>query len=419
MSDISVAAVGVVAALWLLAVSLAKPRLLTYAIFALAPTQFLFIPFANFFLSPADGLVLAAAGGFAVRVAARDPRAVTSLWTHRYVLLMIAAYLVGFLTLGEFSRTVMRIPMAVMPSILACELFRSNTYLKRAAAALILAAIVDGGYGVLMSLRGTPLHPTRFSGLSGVNFSAAVILTAAAIAFTHVARARSWWSLSRPGALVALGFATFSQAGALAFLTSWLVVLRRVVTRRNMVRLATLGVLAIALALTSATVRERLAERNRRQLEVDGVERNSADVRFMVMRVAWRGFQESPFVGVGYSLFPTYSAFDPEIKASTAGLGYGTHNTYLEILVEGGLLALISFALHFVQYLRGAGRILRDLKQRQDVTLAATLVGLPVVLVAALLANMLLHYHFWAVCGLALASLKVQGSEAARPDVAA
>lgn len=428
MTDLPLAAVAGTAALWLFAAALIKPRLLTYAIFALGPTQFIFIPVSSFFLSPVDVLVIVAGAAFVVRLAGGERRSLATLWTHRYLMLMITAYLVGFAVLGVVSRTLVRLPMAVFPSIIACEVLRRRKHVFRAAAAIVGAGVVDAGYGLALYVLGRPMHPTRFSGMSGVNFSAMVIVTAAAVAFARSARARHWLALTRPGALIAVGAATLSQMGAIGFIAAWVVVLRRIMTRRNVLRITSVAALALALGLTSATVREKLASRNYRQLQTDGVERNSADVRWMVLRAAWKGIEASPFVGVGFARFPAYSTVDPEIDKSTFGLGYGTHNTYVEVLVEGGLLAFICLLAHFSHYAGRIRSILNDVDYRKDTVVASALVGLPIVLVAAGLANVLLQYHFWSVCGLALAGMRLRphnvgvpggGPAASRADVTA
>jgi O-antigen ligase len=227
--------------------------------------------------------------------------------------------------------------------------------------------------------------------------------------------------MMKPGALIALGLATLSQGGFLAFGTSWLLVLRRVMARRNVIRLTAVAALLATVALASGGVRNRIASRNEKTVEIDGVPRNSADVRLLLLRAAWTGFSENPVLGIGYSQFFGYSTRDPQIDASTGGQGYGTHNTYMEILVEGGLVAFLCFVLHFMRYFHGMLAIVRDLARRRDAAMAGTLVGLPIVLVSAAAGNLLLHYHFWAVCGLALAYARVcrrsvkLGVEAAPP----
>jgi O-antigen ligase len=404
-------AVAVALMLWLLVIALGKPRLLTYAIIGFSPTQFIFVPVATFFLSPADLLVIAGGAAFVVRLASRDPASRTALWRHRYIVLMLVAYLLGFLVLGVFSRTLVRVLMAVVPSILACELFRTHHHLKHAATALVIAGIVDASYGLVFYAMGTPIYPGRFSGMSGVNFSATVIITGAAVLFAQYARATRWTTLARPGGLTLIGLATLSQMGVIALLTAWLVVLRRVMTPRNIVRIGSTAALLAGFAQTVPAVREQVAGRNQRGMGLDGVQRNSADVRWMVLRTAADAVRDSPFVGIGYSRFQAYSLSNPEINRSTAGVGYGTHNTYMEVLVEGGVVALLCFGLHFLQYFRGVVGTLRSFTRQKDTIAASALVGLPIVLVAAALANVLLVYHFWAVCGLALASLSVRRRE--------
>src|SRR5215469_11340612 len=162
---------------WLFAIAVSRPRLVLYAIFALSPTQFIFIPVSTFFISPADVLVLVAGMAFAARLGAGSRAARISIWKHRYLFLMICAYLVGFLVLDIFSRTLVRVPMAIVPSVLAYEVLRTRSHLARAATALVCAGVLDAAYGLGFYVLGAPLYPGRFSGMSGVNFSAIVILT--------------------------------------------------------------------------------------------------------------------------------------------------------------------------------------------------------------------------------------------------
>jgi O-antigen ligase len=384
-----------------------RPRLVLYLIIATCPTQFVFIPVSNFFISPADVLVLAAAAAFVLRLAAGSRSSLVAIWKHRYLFLMVAVYATGFLILGLFSRTIVRVLMAMVPSVLAYELLRSRVHLRNATAALVFAGVLDASYGVALSVAGRPIDSVRFSGMSGLNFSATVILTASAIMFGRRALARHWTSLAKPGALAAIGVATLSQGGIFAFLVSWVVLLRRAVSRRNLLRVALTVVVLCAIAVSSAAVRERLASRNRRTVENDGVARNSADVRLNILRVAWIAFASSPTWGIGYSQFQSFSLTDPDILKSTGGQGYGTHNTYVEILVEGGIAAFLCFVLHFSQFLSGLRDALVDLVERKDSVAVSALVGVPLVLAAAALTNALLIYHFWAVCGLGLSCVRV------------
>ncbi len=390
----------------LAAISFWRPRLGLYAILALTPTQFIFIPVSDFFISPADVLVLAGTAGLAFRLVRGDARTLRSMRLHVYLGLMIAGYLIGFLALDHFSRTLVRVPMAIVPSVLACELLVERRHLARAIAALVASGLLDTAYGMYFLAIGQPLHPTRFSGMMGVNFSAMVILTAAAVAFAYVARTKVPMKLALPAVLALAGLATLSKMGLIALVVAWVIVISRVATRTNRRLVVATAVLLVGVALTQSAVRERVLARARPEVQLDGVHRTSTDVRILILRSAWRGLGDEPLFGVGYFGFEPYSRRDPEIRASTAGLGYGTHNTYLEILVEGGLLTFIPFLMHFLSYGRALRYAWPAVVKRHDVIAAAALAALIVVLISAAVANVLLHYLFWSICGLTLACLE-------------
>jgi O-antigen ligase len=385
-----------------------RPRLGLYLLLALVPTQFIFVPVGSFFLSPADGVVMACGVGLAARLGRGDARARAAVRLHVMLGLLIAAYLIGFVVLDHFSRTLVRLPLAVLPSILACELLERREHFTRAIAALTGAALLDAGYGLFFVALGQPLHPTRFSGMMGVNFSAMVILTGAAVAFGALARTREPVKLALPAMLALLAAATLSRTGLLALLLAGGLVLWKVATRTNrrlVVAAATVCLLAV---VAQDGLRERVLARTRPQLEQDGVARTSSDVRVRIFEVAWRALDEHPFVGVGFFNFQPYSRRDPEIQRSTFGLGYATHNTYLEVLAEGGVLAFVPFLLHFFSYAHRFRRALIVMLREQDVILAAALSGFTVVMVTAWAANVLFLYLFWSVCGLTLACLVEQ-----------
>jgi len=327
--------------------------------------------------------------------------------------LMVAGYLLGFLALGHFSRTLVRIPMAIVPSILACELLESRPHFSRAIAALVVAGLVDIAYGAYFFATGQPLHPARFSGMMGVNFSAMVILSAAAIAFARFARTRVPLKLLLPGALTVFGLATLSKMGVLALGIAWVLIVWPTATRANRRLMAAVAIFVAAAALSQGAVRDRVLARVRPEIQLDGVQRTSTDVRLLILRSAWQGLAEQPLFGVGYFKFEEYSRRDPEIRVSTGGVGYGTHNTYLEILVEGGLLAFVPFLLHFLSYGRGLRFAWGAVVGRRDVIVGAALAGLIVIMICAAVANVLLHYLFWSTCGVALACVERLRAEAA------
>jgi O-antigen ligase len=393
------------AAVVLFQLSVVRPRLGLYTLFAFAPTQFIFVPVGSFFLSPADVVVLACAAGLVARLASGSPQARAAVRLHVMLGIMIAAYLIGFVILDHFSRTLVRLPLAFVPSILACELLERREHFTRAIAALIVAALLDAGYGLFFIALGQPLHPTRFSGMMGVNFSAMVILTGAAMAFAVLARTREPMKLGLPAVLALLAVATLSRAGLVAFLLAGGLVLWKIANATNRRLVVAAATACFAVVASHDGVRERVLARTRPQLQQDGVERTSGDVRVRILEVAWRALDEQPFVGVGFFNFQRYSTRDPEIQRSTLGLGYATHNTYLEVLAEGGVLAFVPFLLHFFSYGERSRRAFVVMLREQDVSVAAALSGFTVVMVTAWAVNLLFLYLFWSVCGLALACI--------------
>ena len=137
----------------------------------------------------------------------------------------------------------------------------------------------------------------------------------------------------------------------------------------------------------------------------------------MILRTAWDGFLANPVFGLGYGKFIEYSRINPTINISTGGEGYNTHNSAVEVAVEGGVVAFTLFLLHWWQYLRGISWTIRAAARRRDTLTAACLVGVPVVLVCAMLANLLLIYSFWLISGVALACLNLLKGETSQPRV--
>jgi O-antigen ligase len=239
--------------------------------------------------------------------------------------------------------------------------------------------------------------------MMGVNFSAMAILTGGVLAFGLVARSRQPVKLLLPGLLILMAAATLSKTGFLALVLAAGIVLWAVATRdiRRVVFAA--AVLLIVIVGGHPGLREGMLARTRAQLEQDGIARTSGDIRVRLTELAGRAFREHPFVGIGFSNFQPYSNQDPEIRRSTFGVGYPTHNTYLEVLAEGGLLAFVPFTLHFLLIAFSWRDALIVLLRERHVILAAVLAGFIVVTVTAWAVNLLLVYLFWSICGLALA----------------
>jgi O-antigen ligase len=324
---------------------------------------------------------------------------------------MILGYVLGGLLSGHFSRTVLRIGLAVVPSVLASELLRERTHFARASTALVVSAALDAGFALWLYANGVPLYPDRFSGVAGPNFSAIFLTVGATIALTRLARSTPAKVLAIPGVLGGLALATLSKMAALGLAIGGLMALP-LVTRRNRLVLAAAAIILVAGALSTGTVRDRIRARFEPAMQNDGVRRTSAELRVSMMEAAVRGFGEHPLTGLGYGRFQQYSLTHPEILAATAGRGFGTHNTYLEVLVEGGLLAFVPFVLHF-GFLRRALAVYRAAVSSSDTVGAAAVAGLPAMLLCAALINMLLHYSLWAVIGIALAASRIQSASPA------
>ena len=394
--------------------SFIRPRLGLYLMLALAPTQFVFVPVFDFFTSLADVLALAGAAAFMWRLAQGQVQARRAIQLHVFVGVMIAAYLAGFVLLGHFSRTLVRLPMAVTAAVLACELLTDRRHVARAIGALIAAAVLDVVYGIYLIASGQPGYPGRFSGMMGVNFSAMVIMSGAAMAFAKFGKTHAPVLLLLPAALSLAGLATLSKMGIIVLAAAWIPVIWKVTAPRNRRLIVGCAALMTFVAVSQSAVRDRvLARVLRPELQLDGIERTSTDVRVLILRSAWAALAEQPFLGVGYYNFEPYSRNDPEIRASTSGVGYGTHNTYLEILVEGGLLAFVPFLLHLLNYARYFGLAWHAIARRGDSLVAATLAGFIVVTISAAMANVLLHYLFWSTCGVTLACLQMLRREVA------
>jgi O-antigen ligase len=395
--------------------AIAHPRLFVYAMFALAPTQFLFIPVADFFVSPADGLVLVAAAGMMVRLSAGHRRAWASLAAHRYLAAFLLVSIASLVISGTWARTIVRFPLAIVPSLLAVEALRTRRDIRRATIAVILGGVLDVAYGVWLHVSGGPTHPTRFSGMSGgwsgSNFVAMTVMTATMILLALRGRARRPSGLFAPGLLAGFGLATLSKMVPLTFLASWLGGVRSLVSRANKRRLAAVAVGLAMLVLLAPSVRNAVWARFERQERVDASELNSIDIRLMIFQVATSAFLENPITGIGFARFMEYSSAKFETTVSTP-YEAATHNTYLAVLVETGLVGLFVFLLHFLQYVRRLPLVVRRVFGEHDVVLGAAFAGLPIVLASAATVDLIFSYTFWSVCGLALAALRKAAREA-------
>jgi O-antigen ligase len=392
------------------------PRPLFYLILAVLPTQFLFVPVQDFFISPADVLVITAGVGMTARLTMGFRGTLRAVFQHRYIVLMIMAFALGAWTGNSVARTLIRLPLAIVPAVLACELLRTRAQLAAATSAFVVSGFVDASYGVAHYLRRDWTNPGRFQGMSPVNFTAMLAMSCAVIALAKLAHTRKPWKFAIPGALIAIGASTWSLTGLIALAASGSLFVWWTLSRSNRRVLLLTASLALILAFSQVQFRNRLAERLAPQDFKDGTPRNTAQIRFLSWRAAIEAFTTHPVTGIGYYQFLEYSLTDPSIAIVSLGEGLYTHSTYIEILAEGGLIAFVPFLLHFIQYRKGLRTAFRLSVDGHDNAVSAALAALPVMAVAAATNDTLMHYSFWSICGIGLACLNLVSREARTYD---
>ena len=404
-----------VAAVGLLYLSVAWPRAILYVILAALPTQFIFFPVGNFFLSPADILVVIGALGLGLRLGAGDTASWQTVWRHRWLLAMIGGYLLGSLALGDPSRTLVRVLLGIVPSLLAYTYLRTARSVRMALLCVMIAGAGDAIYGLINRLAGFEIPGGRFTAIAGVNFDAMVTLSAAAIGWALWAKIRK---LMGAAVLTASGVATLSRGGLIAFAAALGSAVFPVMRPKAKTALLATAIAVALIAVNVPFVQERVRARlEERTLDIEGA-KTSTEIRLMVSRAALRGFLDRPVTGLGFGAFLDYSTSDREIAHASYGEGVVTHNTPLEILVEGGVLASAPFLIFSVGLFGVALTLLRRARRRRDRLAAAAVAPLVIVGLSAMLANILLHYFAWAIVGIALACerLRDEATVAGRTD---
>jgi O-antigen ligase len=87
---------------------------------------------------------------------------------------------------------------------------------------------------------------------------------------------------------------------------------------------------------------------------------NSTNLRLMMYKLGWEAFKEHPLSGGGYFYFSHYS-----------GLGTYTHNNYLELLVNYGILG---FVLYYSMFFNVIKRVTRFVKESDMAKLYFTII---------------------------------------------
>lgn len=182
---------------------------------------------------------------------------------------------------------------------------------------------------LVMSLFG---HPSTIA----MALAISVPLLIYGIRFPAVPQMRIWMSLALGVTLAGVFFA-YMRAGWLGALVGLIVpaLLNREL-RRMLLPLAPLLVLVVVLAVSFGvdlqTVQARLT--------------SEAPIiyRFMAWQIAWELFKSSPFLGIGWNQFgqaaATLFGWNPHVILSDLP---SPHNTYLNVLITGGILGLVPY----------------------------------------------------------------------------
>ena len=209
-------------------------------------------------------------------------------------------------------------------------------------------------------------------GSSDPNYLAAGLVPAIILAsglFVTTRSALSKWALAVSIALLSIGLAaTQSRGGFVALLIA--VVAAVVVLRRHRMQiLAGIAVLAGVVAFSLATTPGAWE----RVTSLDGGGNGRSDL----WTVAWRVGQEHPFTGVGISDFASeahrYVRRPGQITeaALIVDRPHVTHNTYLQVLTEMGIIGLLLFLAVLAFFLAMTFKASRDLAARGDPLLSS------------------------------------------------
>jgi O-antigen ligase len=142
--------------------------------------------------------------------------------------------------------------------------------------------------------------------------------------------------------------------------------------------------------------------------------------------VGWRMFIEHPFVGVGWhNSFVHYRRYAKQVGMDSRHEDRGTHNLYLQIAAETGLLGLSVFVTLLCSMFRSLQRARAYLRSAGEPDMAEMVAAFGISLVGYLTHSLVIHASFprffWLLFGIAMAlPAAVQPSRSpalATPDV--
>jgi O-antigen ligase len=280
------------------------------------------------------------------------------------------------------------------------QLVRSDHEVLRCLRVIGLSAAVAAAYGLWVFLSG---RAPRAGGPIGEPNDFAFVLSGALplMAFLAVTERhrRVLWGVAFAVTLAAI-LATVSRGAlvGLAAVAVWALVTRRVPIRGTASAVA-LGAVAVVLAYAAfgSVMHEALQQKGY-------VASANVDSRKALWGLAVRVSMDNPLLGVGPSMFGKVG----EDYVNEAPPDFVAHNSYLDLLSESGIFALLAFGAYLVMVWRLIGRARKRAVARGDPVWARLMVALHaalvVVLVAANFLSVQLMTPFWLLGALAVSA---------------
>ncbi|MDQ3092341.1 MAG: O-antigen ligase family protein [Actinomycetota bacterium] len=287
---------------------------------------------------------------------------------------------------------------------LIVQLVRDRRAVIRAVRVITISATVAAAVGVVSFLSGDQKRATGpISDPNDFAYLIASVLPLAAFLFAQERSRRPLWALASivlvSGMLATLSRGAIVGLGALAV---W-----AIVTRRVRIGGLTAGILGAGLALLLAfsfygpLIQEGLDGKGK-------VASSNISSRQFYWTAALRMAAERPLTGVGPQRFGDES--DDSLPAQPPGAedqDLVVHNSYLEILAESGVLALLAFLAFLGGTWRLLGRARRDSQSRGDTEGARLTTAMQGTLVVAIVSGLFLSEQlttpFWLIGALATA----------------
>ncbi|HXF30974.1 MAG TPA: O-antigen ligase family protein [Solirubrobacterales bacterium] len=212
---------------------------------------------------------------------------------------------------------------------------------------------------------------------------------------------RRWRLVWVTSTLLLLGatFATLSRGAivGLAALLLWAILTRRIGIGGTLaVAIAAVLVVAAAFTFWASTVEERLTEKSK-------IAAANTESRAAFWQAAEEMWEDHPALGVGPGRFPVEAK--DYVKNSPIELENPiVHNSYIEILVEAGPIALLLFLGMLAAAWLGATRAARQARSHQDPTkvrlVSAAKGSLLVAIVSGFFLSEQIAPPFWIACAL-------------------